>query len=345
MTASPPHDRDAGVVAHARAAWTAWVALWDRREPATALALVRVLVGACLVADLAPLWRLGLVDALYGAAGYGTAADHGTEAGRAPDAGVVVDLLGADPGPVLYAIALACAVGLLIGAATRVSAVGYALAAAQLAALAPDADRGIHQLLRVVALILALSGSHARWSVDAWVWRRLGRPLPRDIPAWPRYLLLAQLVWVYWSGGVNKAGAEWGPHGGFTALENILTNPQWARLPIGWIAPVTPLARLATALTMLFELGAPAYLLAYYLADTPPRGPDPRPGRLRRVITALRVRAVWIALGLCFQVEIAVTLRLGVFPYGMLALYPVLLRPAEIAQAGAWLRARVSRPA
>ncbi len=259
-------------------------------------------------------------------------------AGGLLGAGGAGGLFGADAGPVLYAVALGCAVGVMLGAATRLSAAGYALAAAQLAGLAPDADRGIHQLLRVVAVILALSGSHAMWSVDAWVWRRLGRPLPRDIPAWPRLLLLAQLVWVYGSGGLNKAGAEWGPHGGFTALENILSNPQWARLPIGWIEPFTPLARLATALTMLFELGAPAYLVAYYLADTRP--PDARPGRLRRVIAALHVRPVWIALGLCFHVGIAVTLRLGVFPYGMLALYPVLLRPAELARAAAWLRAR-----
>jgi len=51
----------------------------------------------------------------------------------------------------------------------------------------------------------------------------------------------------------------------------------------------------------------------------------------------------WCALGLGFKVGIAVTMRLGVFPYGMLALYPVLLGPTEITRAGAWLRARVRR--
>jgi len=148
------------VAAHARAAWSAWVALWDRREPATALALVRVLVGTCMVMDLAPLWSLGLVDALYGVAGYGTAASG------AP--GGVIGLLGADPGPVLYALALACAVGVLLGAATRVSAVGYALAAAQLASLAPDAGRGIHPPVRVAAIVPRPAGHHPSWAGPAW---------------------------------------------------------------------------------------------------------------------------------------------------------------------------------
>ena len=43
-----------------------------------------------------------------------------------------------------------------------------------------------------------------------------------DIPAWPRYLLFVQLIWVYFSGGHNKTGLEWTPSGGFTALANAV---------------------------------------------------------------------------------------------------------------------------
>ena len=42
--------------------WRAWVELWDRREPPTALALVRILVGACVLADLLYVVP-GIVDA------------------------------------------------------------------------------------------------------------------------------------------------------------------------------------------------------------------------------------------------------------------------------------------
>ena len=300
-------------------AWDAWVALWDRREPATALALVRILVGACVVGDMLNTLARGLVTPLYSTAGYATTYAAGWSTA-----------LGDDPGPLLFAIVLGAAIAMTIGAATRVACAVFAIAGAQLAYLAPDADRGIDMIVRIVAVILALSLSHARWSVDAFVWRRLGRALPTEVPAWPRYLLLLQLVWIYLSGGMNKSAAEWGPHGGFRALENIVTDPHLARLPAGWIAPITPLARIATAATMVFELGAPLYLVAYYFADTRDRV-GAHAGRLRRAFTWARVRWVWIALGVCFHVGIAITLRLGMFPYAMLALYPVLLRPAELA--------------
>ena len=39
-----------------------------------------------------------------------------------------------------------------------------------------DGDRGIDILVRIVVSILAFSQSHARWSIDAWVRRRIGRP-------------------------------------------------------------------------------------------------------------------------------------------------------------------------
>jgi hypothetical protein len=209
------------------------------------------------------------------------------------------------------------------------------LVSAQLSHRSPDADRGIDDLLRVVLLVLALSRSHAIWSVDAWVLRRLGRPPPAEIPAWPRYLLLAQLIWVYFSGGHNKTGEEWGPAGGFTALANALADPHFARFDPGWVGPIYPLTRLATAATITFELTAPVMLLLTYYAATPDR-----PGRLRRWCNRLRLRWIWIGLGVAFHLGIALTLRLGIFPAGMLALYPVLLLPDEVERSRGHLRRR-----
>jgi hypothetical protein len=297
-------------VSRVRDAWGAWVALWDRRESPHGLAMVRILLGACLVGDLVNTWARGLVSALYSTAGYANL--YATGWSRA---------LGDDPGPIVFAIAFVAAIAMMLGVATRVSCVVFALASAQLGWIAPDADRGIDMIARIAALILALSQSHAVWSVDAIVMRRLGKPMPAQVPAWPRYLLLLQLVWIYFSGGINKSAAAWGPTGGFRALENIVTDPHLARLPEGWIAPITPLARIATAATIAFELGAPVYVLAYWLVD---RGK-------RAVRAAVWTRRVWIALGISFHVGIAITLRLGMFPYAMLALYPALLRPEEIA--------------
>ena len=98
-------------------------------------------------------------------------------------------------------------------------------------------------ILRIVLVILALSWCHARWSVDAWVWRRLGRPLPREVPAWPRYLLLLQLVWIYFSGGHEQERRGVGParrlHGARERRLPIRTSRASIRRWVGSVLPLT----------------------------------------------------------------------------------------------------------
>jgi hypothetical protein len=309
-----------------------WIALWDRREPPHALAAVRIAVALAMLHDYATVWHLDLIEALWSTPPEGCASTSWQ--------GWATAWLGAGPGTAraLWVASAIALVAIATGTLTRAACVVVALISAQLAHLAPDADRGIDGLMRIVLLILALSRSNAVWAVDAWVLRRLGRPPPAEIPAWPRYLLFAQLIWVYFSGGHNKTGAEWGWQGGFTALANALTDPHFARFDPGWVDAVYPLTRVATAATMAFELGAPLMLVFTYFAAT-----RDRPGRIRRWSNRLRLRWVWIALGVGFHLGIAVTMRLGPFPWGMLALYPVVLFPDEIARVVArWHRVRAS---
>ncbi|HUJ59266.1 MAG TPA: HTTM domain-containing protein [Kofleriaceae bacterium] len=294
-----------------REAWRAWVELADRREPPTALALVRIAVGLVMLGDFLWVWHVGLVDPLWSHAPLGFATSYRSWTG-----------LGAHG---LWLAATLASAAVLVGAGTRVACVALLLVSAQLAIVDPNSESAIDAILRVVLAILALSRCNARWSVDAWIARRLGRPMPAEIPAWPRYLLMIQLVWIYFSAGQNKSSAAWGPLGGFTALANALGDPHAARWAPGWLAVVYPLTRVATALTITFELTAPAYLLYYYYAAT-----AERPGRLRAWCNRLRLRWAWIAIGVMFELGIAVTMRLGSFPFGMLALYPVLLRPREL---------------
>jgi uncharacterized membrane protein YphA (DoxX/SURF4 family) len=310
----------------------AWVALWDRREPATAQALVRIFVGMCLVFDLVQMGALGLVDAVWApppdGMGYGANAGlwsvrwFGRSAGTAE---------------LLYAAALISGVLFMIGLATRVSALVFVLVYAQLGYYNVDADRGIDTVFRTIVLIMAFSHGHARWSVDAWVRRRfLKRPYPDEVPAWPRYLLFLQLLWIYFSGGHNKTGREWGLAGGFTALANVLSDPHFSRFTDGWVTVVHPLTRLATAATMAFELGAPLMIVLTWLHAT-----RARRHRVWRSISQLRW--AWIAIGASFHLGIAVFMQLGVFPWGMLALYPVLFHSSELIAAESWLRARLGR--
>ena len=235
--------------------------------------------------------------------------------------------LAGEPGAAL-ALTLAAvlaAVCIVLGLATRAACLGMVVLSAQLAHIAPDADRGIHMILRIVLVILALSWCHARWSIDAWVWRRFGRPLPTEVPAWPRLLILFQVVWIYASAGMNKSGAEWGPIDGFRALANAVCDPHIARASCDWVSSVLPLTQVATALSMVFELSAPLYLVYLYCDET-----ADRPGRLRRIVNRLRLRWIWLALGIAVHAGIALFLRLGAFPWGMLALYPALLLPRDL---------------
>jgi hypothetical protein len=293
-------------------AWRAWVALMDRREPATALALVRIGVALVLLGDYLWIAHTDAIDVLWSRFphGYATAFAGWTEPFTAFG---------------LWTIAVVAIVLILVGAVTPVACVGFVLVSAQQSALAPDSESGVDMLFRVVLIILALSRCNARWSVDAWVMRRLGRPMPALVPAWPRYLILCQLLWMYFSGGQNKSSHDWGPLGGFSALGNALMDPHNGRLDPSLISALYPLTRVATALTITFELTALCYLVWLYYAATPEM-----PGRLRRFANRARLRWIWFALFISFELGIAIGLKLGSFPYGMLALWPVLLFPREL---------------
>lgn len=279
--------------------WRAWVALMDRRESPVGLALLRIACALVLLGDQLWVRHVGLVVPMW----------------SPPPDGFAIASSSASPNALsLVAItALAC---VAIGLFARPACVAFVLASAQMAALAPDTESAIDVLMRVVFLVLALSQCNACWSVDAWIRRRVGRPMPERVPAWPRYVLMLQLVWVYFSAGINKSSGNWGPQGGFSALANALLDPDNGRLAPAFVVAVYPLTRIATALTMAFELGAIAYPLLYRA-----RGAWWR-----------RVRWAWLGLGIAFEVGIAVGLRLGAFPFGMLALFPALMRPEELAR-------------
>lgn len=279
-----------------RAAWRNWVALMDRREPPTVLAIIRIAVALVLLADLAQCAWLGLIDDLFSPP---LALDNVVWAYW------------------LFAGSLAC---VAIGLFTRVACVVAVYASTVLAYALPGGDRAIDQVMRLALCILALSQSHAKWSVDAWLRRLIKRPFAAEVPAWPRYLILLQLIWVYFSGGTSKGPGAWTPDGGCRALALVLTNPHIARFDPSWVTHVVPLTRVATFVTFVWELTAPIYLLLYYYAKT-----ADRPGKLRAFCNRYRLRWGWLAVGLAFSVGILIFLRIGIFQPGLLALWPALL--------------------
>ncbi|MCB9600631.1 MAG: HTTM domain-containing protein [Sandaracinus sp.] len=318
-----------------RARWRAWVRFCAETERPTSMALVRIGVGLVLACDFALVWSHGVGDVLWGPS---TSGAFGL-ADTLPDAVPVHTLFGASltTSRAVHAVAFGSALCLSLGLFSRTSALVAFAASSQLAAILPQADRGIDTMLRMVLLLLAASGAGQALSIDAWRRHRTWRPDVRVL-AWPRRFLVLQVLWMYFSAGLHKSQLAWWPAGDFAALYVVLLDPHFARADFsGWLSAVYPLTQLGTASTMLFEVGAPLMGLSLWFRRTSHRG-----GRWRATFAKLRVREVWLALGIGFHVALMFTIRLGIFPYGMLALYWAFLTPAEVEALFARLRRRPS---
>lgn len=316
------------------ARWTtAWVAFWDEREPPTVLALIRVSLAAVVLIDLGAMLRHGVVAWLWA---------PGEASGIAllnpADAPLFYRIFPATDGSalLLWAGLVVSALGVGLGCFTRASALLYVALSAQAALINSPADRAIDRAIRMMFLLLAFSPAGQLWSVDAR--RRTGsfRGDAAAAPAWSRYLILGQLVLIYWAASLAKSGAHWYPWGNYRALYFTLRDPIMAARDFGWLsAPLPYLAtQLATAATHLWELAAPLVLLAAFYRRT-----RARPGRLRALFNRLPVRTVYVAFGVVFHVALTLSLRLGIFPWAMLACFPAFFHPDELAHGSARLRA------
>ena len=311
-----------------------WVSLWNRAEVPWALALVRIGVGLCLFADSVRIFQLGLLDIWASSEVGGLSV---VPEGKAP---LLWSLLPADAGTaaLLWGVMAVSSLCFALGLGTRVSNLVFLLAYAQTNLIASSADRGIDVLMRNVLCILLFSAAGKVLSVDAW--RRTGSWLGdgSTAPNWPRYLLVCQLVFMYFLAGVTKASHAWTPAGGYTALYYILLQPNTARFDHHWWAePLLPFLQLSAGLTHLWEWLAPTVLLAYFFRDT-----RDRPGRLRAFFNRVHWLEGWVLFGVSFHVLLVLWLLLGIFPFAMLALYPAFFSADEWAR---WLAlGRKDRP-
>ncbi len=309
-----------------RRLWARFEDLWDLREAPTVLALIRIGVGLALVWDVATMAALGLVPVLWAP----------VEAGglpavlQRPTVPEFYRLMPATAGSawLLWSGLLGAGVALTLGVRTRTAALIWVLLSAQSGLIAPLADRGIDQMLRNVALILACSSAGRVWSWQAWretgSWR--GDP-SLQTPAWPRHLIVLQLVVCYFVAGLNKTALSWSPAGDFSALFVVLSDPTMVSRDLTGLPGFYLLTQLGTATTMAFELSAPVVVWAFWHRYT-----RDRPGRLRRWSLRWRPHLWWAAVGVLVHLGIAATMALGMFPYGMLALYPAFLHPDDLSR-------------
>lgn len=314
-----------------------WVALWNTRERAESLALIRIFLPLVIVWDLLEARQLGLVRPLWGPIEEG---GFGPASYDAP----TIELFrwfGAttDHAQLLVALTIAAALSLSLGLFSRSSALVLLLAYAQLEELSPDADRGVDKLLRNVLCILVFARAGSTLSIEAR-WRRGSFLSDERVPAWPRYLIVAQLSLLYFFAGLAKTSVNWSFGGGYLALFYILASPHYARvaLPHEALVLAAPALRLGAFMTVMWERSAVLLPVFLWLRATRADGTW-----LHRWFQRLHVLPIWVATGVFFHLALAAVLTLGIFPWGCLALYPAMAHPDSVRQAAAQLRGGLMR--
>ena len=151
------------------------------------------------------------------------------------------------------------------------------------------------------------------------------------------FMLNNQIVLVYWTTGLQKVSAYWVPGGDFSALYYILQQPSWHRFEMSWVAYVYPLTQVATATTWFWEILSPLLLLAMWSHHTQGEG-----GRFRRLLWSLRVRAVFVWIGIGFHVALTILMDVGPFPMISLGFYICFWHPKDITRFAETIRRRVS---
>lgn len=189
-------------------------------------------------------------------------------------------------GPLLYGVLLVSLPLVSAGIATRPALVAALVADAQLGHLFGGGDRGIDRILRTALLVLLFSGI-------------TGPGRPERVRGWAEDLVRWLLVLVYLQAGVVKTAVlgQWldlrHPE-----LYTILADPLAGRLdPVAWQHFDVPFL-VGGAATLAVELTAPLILT--------------------------RWAPYWALVAAWIHVGIALTMDLGMFPFGMLSLYPLL---------------------
>jgi hypothetical protein len=268
-------------------AWARWVAFTRRDMDARPLALVRNLACLAILADLLQVGCLGLVQTLF------RPSQAGGLSVVQDDANVLVALSASWGGPVAYVVTLACLSLAMVGIGTRPALVIGLLAYAQLGHLYPPGDRAIDRLLRSALLVVVLSGAHRRFSLTG---TRADR-----VPAWPADTIRLLLVLVYLSAGISKLQQQpgWLAWGGTPVLYRVMGDPMGAHVDPVAALPFWPLLRFLGWGTIALEVSAP--------------------------LVFTRFAPYWAVAGASMHLGIALTMDLGMFSWGMLALYPILV--------------------
>jgi hypothetical protein len=290
-----------------------------RREPATALAALRIALGLCLMATLALSLRGRALDVLWLSPSHGgmlpLSREHWIHA-----------LLPDDEGRAMHALFWLTSAGALmstLGLGGRVMLLATQQCLVAWTGANPDVHGGADTLLAVGFLLLACSACASTLSLDCWLAHRRWTH-SRLCFAWPRYAFIVQLLFMYGSTGLQKLGLPWTPLGGYSALYYVLSDPTWIRWDFGELRPYRLVLALATALTWHWEQFAPLLFVYYYYRAT-----KELPGRLRRWCLRHDPRTPFAIVGGALHLGIFALLDVGLFSLLALSYYISLWSPAD----------------
>jgi hypothetical protein len=299
--------------------WSRWVDRVWSTEDATPMALFRIGMGLGTLYTIGSVVSRGLVSVLWVDQAYGgyRSLGHGPW---------LVEALGGPTPMVAHSLAwcaIVCSLLLTIGIGGRLTALATLVLAANVTSMNGHAGGSYDELLTNGLWLAVLAKGDATLSLAARL--RTGRWWPAEsVLAFPRWLVIWQLVLMYCTTGLQKVSAYWVPGGDASALYFILQQPEWHRADMSWLAYVFPLTQLATTVTWLWEVSAPLWLLAvWYRAD------PLRPGRVRQVFNRFHVREWFVVLGLVMHAMIYVFMDVGPFTPLSLAFYVALYHPWE----------------
>jgi len=297
--------------------WQRWVSFWSRKEDGTGLAFFRIGIGISLLYTFGmPLWD-GAIEALW--------IDHsyaGMRSFKHPP--WLINSLGGATPTVIYGIvgsAIIAAIALIIGVFPRTAALVGMIILNNIAWHNNHAGGGHDDLISNALWLLVFANSvttHSltcKWKTGQWTSQI-------EVPAWPRYLALFQLLLMYSSTGWQKLSAHWVPFGELSALWYILQQPTWAKYPMEWLAPYVWTTKLATVVTWAFEICSPLLLLGLHYESTPDKN-----GRLRQLFNRIQYRKLFIVVGVGMHLGILLTMEVGPFTYASLAYYFTIRKP------------------
>lgn len=277
-----------------RTPWAWWVARVNRPVDVRPFALARISLALCVLVDQLQMWSVGMSGVAYQLSEYGGLGGFHRAQYWFLDAGPAA-------APALWVVWMVCMACVALGVATRPAMLFGVLAYAQLGHLFPTGDRGVDRIVRTVLLLLLFTNAHRCYALGN-VLRR--RPRLATTPGWAHDLVHLFLVVVYAAAGVAKvANNGWWKLSGTPMLLRVLADPMAGRIDPDtrvWRSSA-PLLRVAGMATVVWEVMSPMFLTRY---------------------------ARWWALfGVAMHLGIAATMKLGMFSYGMLSLYWIVLAP------------------